>query len=237
MSNRAKFAYLKKDDIFERIASGELDQYDICYSKDTNEIFIVNESLEAISIKGRVDSYDSVLDAEQFLNNSPFTYVGQLVAIRNGNHMRAYLVDDNKGTYVVKPIDQCQEIIDYDTLGNIPITNLKGTSDNPIIISDLVAGMYMISGEYLIASFSDTINYAYKGCLFVTDGNGTISRISSSKIVTFKVDRNSIHENETVTEDYLKDHNYTTLEEVKNEIHSTLVDSFVTKKEIENLFE
>ena len=51
---RAKFGFLAYDDMLSRIAEGTLDQYDIVFSKDTKQVFIINENLEPIAMHSKV---------------------------------------------------------------------------------------------------------------------------------------------------------------------------------------
>ena len=41
VDTRAKFGFLAYDDMLSRIAEGTLDAYDIVFSKDTKQVFII----------------------------------------------------------------------------------------------------------------------------------------------------------------------------------------------------
>ena len=110
---RAKFGFLAYDDMIARIADGALDQYDIVFSKDTKQVFIINENLEPIAMHSKVYVYESVEKANEALNTNPDTYEGQVVSILNGDVYYGYIVNkDAKGTYYVKPLYEHAEPID-----------------------------------------------------------------------------------------------------------------------------
>ena len=140
---RAKFGFLNYDDMLSRIAEGKLDAYDIVFSKDKKEVFILNESLEPVAMHSKVYVYESIEKANIELNINTDTYVGQIVSILNGDVYYGHIVNKSTdGVYYVTPLYEHAEPIDYDTLGNKPIENLMGTYNTPIILAELPTGIY-----------------------------------------------------------------------------------------------
>ena len=200
---RAKFGYLTYDDMVAKIADEKLDEYDICYTKDTHECYIVSEDKVPVAIKSKVNTYSSTDDAEKDLNSSISTYEGQIVAIKYNDRFRAYIVEKNNNGFFVTPLDVARDVIDYDTLGNRPIVNIKGTTESPIIISELSEGIYHVSGQYTISPLDQNINLAMRDILFVTDGNGNIQKISGKSIVNYSVTNGEVKEDIFATQGYV----------------------------------
>lgn len=200
---RAKFGYLTYDDMVAKIADEKLDEYDICYTKDTHECYIVSEDKVPIAIKSKVNTYSSTDDAEKDLNSSISTYEGQIVAIKYNDRFRAYIVEKNNDGFFVTPLDIARDVIDYDTLGNRPIVNVKGTTESPIIISELSEGIYHVSGQYTISPLDQNITLAMRDILFITDGNGNIQKISGKSIVNYSVINGEVKEDAFATQGYV----------------------------------
>ena len=200
---RAKFGYLTYNDMVAKIADKKLDEYDICYTKDTHECYIISEDKIPIAIKSKVSTYSSINDAEKDLNSSTSAYEGQIVAIKYNDRFRAYMVEKNNSTFIVTPLDIARDAIDYDTLGNRPIVNIRGTTESPIAISELNCGIYRVSGQYTISPFDKNINLATKDVLFITDGNGNIQKISGKSIINYNVINGKIKEDVFATQGYV----------------------------------
>lgn len=202
-STRAKFGYLTYNDMVAKIANSELDSYDICYTKDTHECFIVSEDGIPVAIKSRVDIYSSVKDAENALNSSTYSYEGQIIAIKYNERFRGYIVEKDSDRFYVIPLDIARDVVDYDFLGNKPIENLRGTSKLPIIISELTDGIYHVSGQYILSPNDKNINLALKDILFIIDGKGNFQKVSGKSIVNYKVVNGEVKEDVFATQSYV----------------------------------
>ena len=211
---RAKFGFLNYEDMLVKIAEGKLDQYDIVFSKDRKEVFILNEQLEPIAMHSKVYVYETVEKANEQLNINTDTYEGQIVSILNGDVYYGYIVNkDSLGTYYVKPLYEHAEPINYDTLGNKPIENLMGTYNSPIILGDLPTGIYNICGKYKVTSDNDKEYLSGERRLVLVNNMGTTSTIkvvTADGIINFIVSNGEIISDKVVTESYLKDNGYTT---------------------------
>ena len=219
---RAKFGFLTYDDMLSRIAEGKLDAYDIVFSKDKKQVFIVNENLEPVAMHSKVYVYESVEKANEELNINTDTYEGQVVSILNGDVYYGYIVNkDAKGAYYVKPLYEHAEPIDYDTLGNKPIENKTGTFNNPIILNELPTGIYNICGKYKVTTNDEKEYLSGERRLALVNhmsGTTTIKVVTADGIINFVVKEGSIISDRVVTESYLKDHGYTTEEYVDERI-------------------
>lgn len=222
LNTKIKFAYLSYSDMLSKIESGELDAFDIVFGRnDTKSIYIISEDLEPIELRSRVYVYDSVSDAETALNDNNDTYTGQLVSIAYKGVYRGYIVNERDGKYIVAPLWEHPNPIDYDTLGNRPIINMIGTLDNPIIVSDLEDGNYNIKGQYKISDLIETVYLSGSDALFIvkkTEDSINIKMITSDNITDYQITNGNIVSNKYVTEDYLKSNNYATSDYVDNKI-------------------
>ena len=211
---RAKFGFLNYEDMLAKITEGKLDAYDIVFSKDKKQVFILNEQLEPIAMHSKVYVYESVEKANEALNINTDTYEGQIVSILRGDVYYGHIVNKSaNGLFYVTPLYEHAEPIDYDTLGNKPIENLTGTFNNPIILTDLPTGIYNICGKYKVTSDSDKEYLSGERRLVLINNMGTTSTIkvvTADGIINLIVSNGEIISDKVVTEKYLKENGYTT---------------------------
>lgn len=213
MTDRIKFAYLTYDDMLSKLESGDLNEYDIIYSKDKYVTYLITEELKPLQLRSRVYIFDSVSEAEIKLNESTDTYIGQVVSILYNDTYRGYIVNQKSGKFIVTPLWEHPEQIDYDTLGNRPIVNLIGTLDKPIMVSELDNGIYRIKGQYKISDLEETIYLSASDILMTVSKNNQnieIKKITSDDITDYIITNSDISKNTYITEQYLKDNNYVT---------------------------
>ena len=219
--NRVNFGYLSYEDMLQKISNGILNQYDVIFTKDTFETYVVSEELEPKPIRSKVCTFTSVTDAIQKLNKNTDTYVGQLVSILNGDVYKGYIVNQKNGSYTVTSLAQ-MDSIDYNTLGNKPIINVIGESDNPVIISNLENGTYFVTGHFKIALNDVTTHLNPNATIFIIEHNeGVIyvKKISTKEIVDYEIiENNSNVVNQYVTKKFLDDNGYTTTSYVDEKI-------------------
>ena len=219
---RAKFGFLAYDDMLSRIAEGVIDQYDIVFSKDKKQVFIINENLEPIAMHSKVYVYESVEKANEELNTNTDTYEGQIVSILNGDVYYGYIVNkDEKGSYYVKPLYEHAEPIDYDTLGNKPIENKVGTFNTPIILADLPTGIYNICGKYKVTANDEKEYLTGERRLALVNNMGTTSTIkvvTADGIVNLIIKDGVVISDRVITESSLEKYGYSTKEYVDERI-------------------
>ena len=221
MTERVKFAYLNYADMLLKIESGELNEYDVIYTKDKLVTYLVSEDLKPIEIRSRVYIFDTISEAETFLNNATDTYVGQIVSILYKEKYRGYIVNKRNGVYKVSPLYENQDIIDYDTLGNRPIDNLVGTLDNPILITTLSSGIYKVKGQYKIIETEETVYLSASGDLILveTSDNGKhIRQFTKDTIQDYVIADNDIKKETYITDKYLSEHGYAGTEYVDRKV-------------------
>jgi hypothetical protein len=222
MTERVKFGYLSYDDMLLKIETGELNEYDVIYSKDRLLTYLVSEDLQPIELRSRVYIFNSINEAESFLNNASDTYVGQIVSILYKDKYRGYIVNKNNEVYKVSPLYENPDIINYDELGNRPIINLIGTLDSPISITTLSSGIYKVKGQYKIIENEETIYLSADGDLFLIEVSNTdklIKRFTKDTIQDYIISEdNSITKKTYVTDEYLLKNGYAKTEYVDGKI-------------------
>lgn len=215
---RAKFAYLKYETMMENLSDEGLDPkkklnaYDINFTPDTKECYVIAPDLNPWPIKSKVYTFDSIELANEQLNQNSDTYAGQVVAIRHDEKYFGYIVNENDNGFYTTPLSELADDIDYDTLGNRPIINLVGTLDFPIMVSNLDTGIYKIKGQYKISDLEETVYLSASGALFIVNKNTdnvAIKQITTDTIVDYIIENNELVSHKYITENYLKENNYT----------------------------
>lgn len=223
MTDRIKFAYLTYNDMISRIESGEINEYDIIYSKDRYIMYLITETLEPLELRSRVYTFSSVNEAENAINEATDTYVGQVVSILDNDVYKGYIVNKNDNKFIVTPLYEYPGSIDYNILGNRPIINMVGTLDEPIMISKLDDGFYKIKGQYKISDLEETTYLSASDIIFIVNQDSDIIKIkeiTSSEIIDYIITSSNITKKVYITEQYLKDNNYVTNSYIDSKIEA-----------------
>lgn len=202
MIDRTKFAYLTYNDMLSKIETGEINEYDICYSKDRLVTYLITEDLHPLEIRARVYVFNSISEAETKLNEARDTYTGQVVAVLNDDTYRGYIVNQKNNRYTVAPLWENPGTINYDTLGNRPIVNLIGTLDLPITVSELNEGTYKIKGQYKISNLDETVYLSASDVIIIVENNADsvkIKRITSDDITDYIVTSSGVSRDTYIT--------------------------------------
>lgn len=240
---RVKFGYLLESEINQAISESRLQQYSIIFTSDSKRQFILDDKLNKIEIKSRIEVFDSVDDARLKLNIDSSTYVGQIVSIYDAEQecYVAYSVQKNGDVFFVRPVHSPN---DYNQLINTPFKNdTNGTSDNPTIIKDLDDGNYMISGVFITPD--NKRNTSLIGHQFVVETKDNIkyiTHISSSNIEKYNIllETGEVVSDEYVTESRIEGLVEKYIEEgIEDQIDKVLDDKLIriTDDEINDVFE
>lgn len=227
MKLRSKMAFLNYESMLSKITSGDLDAYDIVFTPNSKQCYVISPDLKPWAINARVYTYDNVITATSELNKNEDTYPGQIVAILSDDKYIGYIVNGSKGHFYVTSLGLSEDI-DYNTLGNRPIENVVGSLAEPIILDQMPIGVYKISGQYKISNNLDTVFSGNKNTLFYVDTENDekyIKKVSAKDAVIFKIVDNVVTQEKFVTTAYLTEHEYATKEDVQ-EIVSSL-DTYV----------
>ena len=233
-TNRVKYAYLDYSEIQNRIDNGEIDEYDVVFTKDTHEQYLIKDDLSLLNIKSRIYRFDNVKLAKEYLNSNSDTYEGQIVAITDNDLgvYHGYIVNRSGEEYTVTSLADSGNQIDYNSLAHRPVINKSGTLVDPLIVGNLDNGLYSVSGEYKIFSeyptvFSSSINH-----LFVVDKEDDkiyVKDVSAKKITTYILSDEQVETQDIVTTDYLDKNKYITENDFDAKIEAL---NFITRNEI-----
>lgn len=234
VENRVKYAYLDYSDISTRIKNGEIDQYDVVFTKDTHEQYLIKDDLSLLNIKSRIYCFDSIISAKEKLNSNTDTYEGQIVAIADNDSgvYHGYIVNKSNDEYIITSLTDNGNKIDYDSLVHRPIINKTGSLANPLTIGELDNGLYSISGEYRIfleypTIFSSSINH-----LFVVEKENDkiyVKDVQAKKTVIYVLSNGQVSIEDVITSNYLTENQYITETDFDAKIKAL---DFVTRNEI-----
>lgn len=232
--NRVKYAYLDYSDISTRIKNGEIDQYDVVFTKDTHEQYLIKDDLSLLNIKSRIYCFDSIISAKEKLNSNTDTYEGQIVAIADNDSgvYHGYIVNKSNDEYIITSLTDNGNKIDYDSLVHRPIINKTGSLANPLTIGELDNGLYSVSGEYRIfleypTIFSSSINH-----LFVVEKENDkiyVKDVQAKKTVIYVLSNGQVSIEDVITFNYLTENQYITETDFDAKIKAL---DFVTRNEI-----
>ena len=212
-STRVKFGYLTYNEMLDKLANGEVDAYDVIFTKDTYLTYIISPDLIPVEIKARVYIFNSIEEANVALNEASDTYAGQIVSILQGDVYKGYIVNLIENTYSVSPLDDSN----YNSLSNVPIVNLTGSIDNQIIVDSLPSGVYKITGQYKISESDSTVYLSASGDLFLihsAENEIHIKRFTSDNIYDFSISDTNKEVTFYVTKEYLETLGYATTDHV-----------------------
>ena len=232
--NRVKYAYLDYSDISTRIENGEIDQYDVVFTKDTHEQYLIKDDLSLLNIKSRIYCFDSIISAKEKLNSNTDTYEGQIVAIVDNDSgvYHGYIVNKSDDEYIITSLADNGNKIDYDSLVHRPIINKTGSLANPLTIGELDNGLYSVSGEYRIFLEYPTIFSSFINHLFVVEKENDkiyVKDVSAKKIVTYILSNGQVSIEDVITSNYLTENQYITETDFDAKIKAL---DFVTRNEI-----
>lgn len=210
-----KFGWLAYDEMLQAIRDHLLKAYDVCFTKDTKEIYILSSTLSPIPIKSRMRVFGSIEVANANINTTAQTYEGELVSIFVNEKFVAYIVNKKQdGTYYVAPVDNDRQI-SYDELVNAPITNLNGTVEEPVVLSSLANGFYKVVGRFVTPDNHTIVSYVGD---YVIVEDSQIKRISATEIIDYVISNNTVTKSEYTTKEYVLAQNYATETYVTDQI-------------------
>jgi hypothetical protein len=108
-----------------------------------------------------------------------------------------------------------------DELDKIPIRELVGTLDNPIIISDLSDGIYGVKGQYSISPQISTVYLSGATILFLVLHNGNqtdIRKITNKEIYDYSIVGDEVTTDFVVMQSYLENCGYATVDYVDSKL-------------------
>ena len=232
---RSKISYINYDEIQNYIKTGELNAYDVVFTKDTHENIIIKPDLDVMPVRSKIYRFTDVESCEEILNKSTDTYEGQIVAVLHNDSYTAYIVNkNNKNLFYVSPLNSFEGQVDYNSLGNRPIVNIESDSFTPTILDDLESGIYKINGSYKLSATVDAVFTSVSSNLFLVEHTEDITRIkiiSTGKITDYAVSSDGNTTTSVVpTTEWLTEQGYVTEKYVDAKIAAL---DFITREDVE----
>lgn len=106
LKERTKFGYGNFEDIDKAIEQGMIDGNDLIITKDTCEIVYITSEKNKQVIRPRILTFDSEETALYVLNNSKYTYHGQLVNLLIDDKCILFMVQysNEKESFVLEQV-------------------------------------------------------------------------------------------------------------------------------------
>lgn len=140
-------------------------------------------------------------------------------------------------------------VLDYEELSNVPVTVLKGTTDNPVELIKQADGAYRVLGEYIIGGDLSVVQTSDGEAIFFvqsTDDNISVTRVKGQTIQLYNVALDGTYESSNyITDKWVEDKDYMATADVKSYVQEnmnqvlldTIQDKPLTESEITALFE
>lgn len=124
--------------------------------------------------------------------------------------------------------------ISYNNLSDIPITNLIGSLNTPVMISSLNDGIYNIKGQCIIGGDNTTIQSSADGVLYLVSHDSdtssiTITKMQGKSITLYFIQQSGEYTTDRyITESWINEQNFASADSVKeyvsNIIEETVLD-------------
>lgn len=189
-----KFAVANHSNIQSLIEQGLLSYPTYVFCRDTNTMVFIDKNTHMQDIKGFNQS--SIVTVEELPTEG---ILSNTFYICNGV---GYLLINDVLVPVFKEISENTDTSSYDNLSDIPVVNKRGTIASPIILSDLNAGCYSISGQYQVGGNLTTTYVPSSNVVVLVELDDTykyITRIDGKRVVTYTV---SLETTEIVADEY-----------------------------------
>lgn len=168
MSNtRAKMGYVAAADIPSKIQGGEFDAYDVIFTNDTYECYIISPNLDPMLVRSKLLLFDSIEEAEAGIVGNPEVYDGMILAVKeNGKYQGcivnggevSWLHDESGANYVTQEeLDERLDAMNFVTKQEMD-AYVRG------VVAGYLAAMVPEAMEEVIGDLSD----------LTTDAKGTI---------------------------------------------------------------
>lgn len=177
-----KFAVANYGSIQSLIDQGLLAYPTYVFCRDINTMVFIDKNAQMQDIKGFNQS--SIITVEKLPTEN---IESNTFYICNGI---GYLLINDILVPVFKEISENVEALSYDDLSDIPLVNKRGTIVSPVVLSDLEAGCYSVSGQYQIGGNLTTTYVPSSNVIILIDVDDTskyITRIDGRKVVTYTI--------------------------------------------------
>lgn len=117
-------------------------------------------------------------------------------------------------------------VLDYEELSNVPVTVLKGTTDNPVELIKQADGAYRVLGEYIIGGNLSVAQTSDGEAIFFvqsTDDNISVTRVKGQTIQLYNVALDGTYESSNyITDKWVEDKDYMATADVKSYVQENM---------------
>ena len=123
--------------------------------------------------------------------------------------------------------------LSYNSLSELPISNLYGSLTKTIVISELEDGVYKVSGQFKIGGGHQTIQISGNDVIFVVAHNHidhtiAITQLTGNLIRIYTLSSGGSYTSDRyVTESYVREQDFITSKEVKDYVKTLVTDAIV----------
>lgn len=220
-----KFAVANHSDIQSLINQGLLSYPTYVFCRNENTLVFIDKNAQMQDIKGfnqaSIITVES-LPKEDIKDNTFY--------ICNGV---GYLSINDVLVPVFKEISEDGEVSSYDSLSDVPIVNKKGTIVSPVILCDLNAGCYSVSGQYQVGGNLTTTYVPSSNVIVLVEVDDThkyITRIDGKKVVVYTIalENMEVVSDEHATQSWVSAQGYVT-ENYVNQVITDLYNKIVSE--------
>lgn len=202
---KTKFAVANHGDIQSLIEQGLLVYPTYVFCRDKNTMVFIDKNAQMQDIKGFNQS--SIITVEELPTEN---IQSNTFYICNGI---GYLLINDILVPVFKEFLENGGISSYDDLSEIPLVNKRGTIVYPIVLSDLEAGCYSVSGQYQVGGNLTTTYIPSSNIIVLIESDDEfkyITRIDGKKIVVYTIALGTmeITKDEYATQSWVKAQGY-----------------------------
>lgn len=235
------------------LRQGIISNPSICYIKDGNYLLFVTKdnTLDFVSGYNQITDIKSLDGVLYFMTGDDVIYTADAAItpdilervkddVANAISLDEYaknkdvvaLLDGRIGDLEGK--DTVRNFIDnlsYNSISDVPITNLYGSLTKTIVVADLDDGVYKIKGQYKLGGNHQTIQLSTDDVFFIVAHNHTNSTIIITQLMGNQIRIYTIGSDGTfisdkyITESYINQQDFIKSKEVKDYVKSLVTDA------------
>lgn len=249
-----RFAYAStREKAEESLRQGIISHPSVCYIKDGNYLLFVTKDnrLDFVSGYNQITDIKSLDGVLYFMTGDDVIYTADAAItpdilervkddVANAINLNEYAKNKDIVTLLDSKIgdldgkDSVRSYVDtlsYNSVSDIPITNLYGSLTKTIVVSGLDDGVYKIKGQYQLGGNHQTIQLSADDVFFIVAHNHANSSIiitqlmgNQIRIYTIEADGSYVSD-QYITESYINQQDFIKSKEVKDYVKTLVADA------------
>lgn len=249
-----RFAYAStREKAEESLRQGIISHPSVCYIKDGNYLLFVTKDnrLDFVSGYNQITDIKSLDGVLYFMTGDNVIYTADAAItpdilervkddVANAINLNEYAKNKDIVTLLDSKIgdldgkDSVRSYVDtlsYNSVSDIPITNLYGSLTKTIVVSGLDDGVYKIKGQYQLGGNHHTIQLSADDVFFIVAHNHANSSIiitqlmgNQIRIYTIEADGSYVSD-QYITESYINQQDFIKSKEVKDYVKTLVADA------------